>query len=71
MDNSPTCTYDFRYYTTYKKQRLMGISITQGNETYIYMNGELIHKTRNDNSQSGVTFDVMAYRKSDSLLSIY
>lgn len=42
----------------------------EGNETYIYMNGKLIHKTRNNNSESGVTFDVMAYRKSDSLLSI-
>jgi hypothetical protein len=44
--------------------------ITILNETYIYMNGRLIHKTRNDNSQSGVTFDVMAYRKNDSLKSI-
>lgn len=34
------------------------------------MNGKLIHKTRNDNSESGVTFDVVAYRKSDSLISI-
>lgn len=45
-------------------------TIKQDNETYIYMNGKLIHKTRNNNSQSGVTFDVMAYRKSDSLKSI-
>jgi hypothetical protein len=43
---------------------------TVGNETYIFINGKLIHKTRNNNSQSGVTFDVMAYRKSDSLISI-
>jgi hypothetical protein len=43
---------------------------TVGNETYIFINGKLIHKTRNDNSQSGVTFDVMSYRKSDSLISI-
>ena len=43
---------------------------TIGNETYIFMNGKLIHKTRNNNSQSGVTFDVMAYRQSDSLISI-
>ena len=43
---------------------------TIGNETYIFMNGKLIHKTRNNNSESGVTFDVMAYRKSDSLISI-
>lgn len=40
------------------------------NETYIYMNGGLIHKTYNDNSKSGVTFDVVAYRKSDSLKTI-
>lgn len=39
-------------------------------QTYIFINGKLIHKTRNDNSQSGVTFDVVAYRKSDSLISI-
>jgi len=45
-------------------------TIKNGNETYIYMNGKLIHKTRNDNSQSGVTFDVMAYKKNDSLKSI-
>jgi len=43
---------------------------TIGNETYIFMNGKLTHKTRNDNSESGVTFDVIAYRKSDSLVSI-
>jgi len=43
---------------------------TIGNETYIFMNGKLIHKTRNNNCQSGVTFDVVAYRKSDSLISI-
>lgn len=48
----------------------MSYSETVGNETYIYMNGKLIHKTRNDNSQSGVTFDVMPYRKNDSLKSI-
>jgi hypothetical protein len=45
-------------------------TIVQGNECYIYMNGRLIHKTRTDNSESGVTFDVMAYRKNDSLKSI-
>lgn len=39
-------------------------------QTYIFINGKLIHKTRNDNSQSGVTFDVMSYRKNDSLISI-
>jgi len=48
----------------------MVIVLNENNETYIYMNGSLIHKTRNDNSQSGITFDVMAYRKSDSLKSI-
>ena len=40
------------------------------NETYIYRNGILIHKSYIDNSQSGITFDVMAYRKNDSLKSI-
>ena len=46
------------------------ITIKNENETYIYMNGRLIHKTYNNNLQSGVTFDVIAYRKSDSLKSI-
>jgi hypothetical protein len=45
-------------------------TVTKNNETYIYLNGRLIHKTRNDNSQSGVTFDVMAYRSCDSLKTI-
>lgn len=45
-------------------------TIVKGNECYIFMNGRLIHKTRIDNSESGVTFDVMAYRKNDSLKSI-
>ena len=44
--------------------------VTSKNETYIYLNGRLIHKTRNDNSQSGVTFEVMAYRKNDVIKSI-
>jgi hypothetical protein len=48
----------------------MVVITKQGNETYIYMNGKLLHKTRNDNSESGVTFDVIAYRKEDSLKSI-
>ena len=48
----------------------MTYTIVRGNECYIYMNGRLIHKTRTDNSESGVTFDVMAYRKGDSLKSI-
>ena len=45
-------------------------TIIKGNECYIFMNGLLIHKTRTDNSESGVTFDVMAYRKNDTLKSI-
>ena len=45
-------------------------TIKNGNELYIYINGKLIHKTRTDNNQSGVTFDVMAYRRSDILKSI-
>jgi hypothetical protein len=45
-------------------------TIVKGNECYIFMNGKLIHKTRINNSESGVTFDVMAYRKNDSLKSI-
>ena len=45
-------------------------TVIQRNECYIYMNGRLIHKTRTNNSESGVTFDVMAYRKGDSLKSI-
>ena len=49
---------------------IMVHTIVQGNECYIFMNGKLIHKTRTDNSESGVTFDVMAYRKNDTLVSI-
>ena len=45
-------------------------TIIKGNECYIFMNGLLINKTRTDNSESGVTFDVMAYRKNDTLKSI-
>ena len=45
-------------------------TIKNGNELYIYINGKLIHKTRTDNSQGGITFDVMAYRESDILKSI-
>lgn len=45
-------------------------TIIQGNECYIYMNGKLIHKKYINHNQSGVTFDVMAYRKNDSLISI-
>jgi len=42
----------------------------KGNECYIYMNGKLLHKKYIDHSQSGVTFDVRAYRKNDTLKSI-
>ncbi len=45
-------------------------TVIVNNECYIYMNGKLIHKKYIDHSQSGVTFDVMAYRKNDSLKSI-
>lgn len=45
-------------------------TVIVGNECYIYMNGKLIHKKYIDHCQSGVTFDVMAYRKQDSLKSI-
>lgn len=48
----------------------MIISKIIGNEVYIYRNGHLIHKSYIDNKQSGVTFDVMAYRKNDILISI-
>jgi len=48
----------------------MTYTITKGNECYIYMNGSLIHKKYINHSQSGVTFDVMAYRRGDSLKSI-
>lgn len=48
----------------------MMCKVISGNECYIYMNGKLIHKTRTDNSESGVTFDVMAYKKNDVLKSI-
>ena len=30
---------------------MVSLTITKGNETYIYMNGGLIHKKYNDNSQ--------------------
>lgn len=48
----------------------MMYSVIIGNESYIYRNGVLIHKTRCNNSQSGVTFDVIAYRKQDSIKTI-
>ena len=50
--------------------KLMVHTIKNGKELYIYMNGKLIHKTRTDNSQGGVTFDIMAYRRGDILKSI-
>ena len=53
-----------------KNKQTMVHTIKNGNELYIYINGKLIHKTRTDNSQGGVTFDVMAYRRSDILKSI-
>lgn len=48
----------------------MIISKIIGNESYIYRNGILIHKTYIDNSQSGITFNEMAYRKNDILKKI-
>jgi hypothetical protein len=45
-------------------------TVKKDNETYIFLNGKLIHKTRNDNSSGGVTFDVMAYRAGDILKTI-
>ena len=48
----------------------MGHTETIQGQTYIFMNGKLIHKKRNDNSEGGDAFDVMSYRKSDSLISM-
>jgi len=48
----------------------MVYTVKNNNEVYIYMNGNLIHKTRVNGNESGVTFDVMAYLKNDSLKSI-
>ena len=45
-------------------------TIIVGNECYIYMNGKLLHKKYIDHSQSGVTFDIRAYRRNDMLKSI-
>lgn len=42
----------------------------KGNECYVFLNGHLLHKSYIDGSQSGVTFDIRAYRKGDSLKSI-
>jgi hypothetical protein len=44
--------------------------LNNNNETYIYINGNLIHKTRNNNSESGITFDVIPYRKCNILKTI-
>jgi hypothetical protein len=43
---------------------------TIGQEVYIYLNGKLLHKKWINTPGSGVTFDIKAYRKSDSLKSI-
>lgn len=48
---------------------MSALTVVKENECYVYMNGKLIHKKYIDNSQSGVTFDVMSYRKGDSLQS--
>jgi len=48
----------------------MVYTVKNKNEVYIYMNGNLIHKTRVNSTESGVTFDVMSYRKNDSLKTI-
>ena len=48
----------------------MVYTVKNNNHVYIYMNGNLIHKTNVKINQSGVTFGVMAYRKNDSLKSI-
>jgi hypothetical protein len=44
--------------------------ISINNECYIYMNGKLIHKKYINHNQSGITFDVMAYRKNDVLKKV-
>ena len=38
-------------------------TIENGNETYIYHLGKLIHETCNNNSEIGVTLDIIPYRK--------
>jgi hypothetical protein len=48
----------------------MVYTVVSNNECYIFMNGKLIHKKYINHNQSGVTFDVRAYRKNDSLKSI-
>ena len=45
------------------------VSMVIGNECYVYLHGKLLHKKYIDHSQSGVTFDVMAYRRQDSMVS--
>lgn len=49
---------------------MSALTVVKGNECYVYMNGKLTHKKYIDHSQSGITFDVMPYRKEDSLKSI-
>ena len=48
----------------------MVYKIYNNNECYIYINGSIIHKTRINNSQSGVTFDILSYRMDDIIVSI-
>ena len=38
-------------------------TIENGNETYIYHLGKLIHENCNNNSEIGVTLDIIPYRK--------
>lgn len=44
-------------------------TIKINNKVYVYMNGKLLYKKYIDGSQSGIVFDVMAYRRGDSLVS--
>lgn len=44
-------------------------TIKINNEVYVYMNGKLLYKKYINNQQSGIVFDVMPYRKNDSLVS--
>ena len=41
-----------------------------GNELYVYMNGKLTYKKWLNGGSQSITFDVMAYRKSDVLVSL-
>lgn len=42
---------------------MASLSITIGNEVYVYMNGKLTMKKWLNNQQSSVVFDVMSYDK--------